>query len=277
MRRSTSATRTSSRCWSWRRRCSRSPARARRSCTRRCRPMTRRSASPTARWRASCSAGSRRSISARGCGGRSRNPGSRPSSGWRVDARRPAGNSATCEKLARLGGRASHVANPQTPTDEPLAGPAERGLTEALPPVDIRRKRPPLLSFVLRAETLRRCARVLTLLGLDLVGLFGAILTALMIKAVLREHSWAWDKSWSETKGTIAFAYLVTVLLFARSGLYADRPVRPGLPRRAPPRCPPRAAGPAAHRLLALPGDGGDTDLRAGQRRAVLELLHLLR
>ena len=52
-----------------------------------------------------------------------------------------------------------------------------------------------------------------------------------MIKAVLRESTWAWQASWDETKDTIAFAYLVTVLLFARSGLYADRAVRPGLPR----------------------------------------------
>jgi exopolysaccharide biosynthesis polyprenyl glycosylphosphotransferase len=125
------------------------------------------------------------------------------------------------------------VANPQTPTDDPLSRLSEATVarTEALPPVDIRRKRPPLLSFVLRAETLRRFTRVLTLLGLDLAGLFAAIFTALMIKAVLRQDSWAWTQSWHETKSTIAFAYLVTVLLFARSGLYADRALRPGLPR----------------------------------------------
>jgi exopolysaccharide biosynthesis polyprenyl glycosylphosphotransferase len=127
------------------------------------------------------------------------------------------------------------VANPQTPTDEPVAPEGPRDGTVAgnatLPPVDIRRKRPPALSFLLRAETLRRCARVVTLLALDLAGLFAAIFTALMIKAVVRDNSWAWETSWHETKNTIAFAYLVTVLLFARSGLYADRAVRPGLPR----------------------------------------------
>ncbi len=37
------------------------------------------------------------------------------------------------------------------------------------------------------------------------------------------------------------------------------------------------APRPAADRLLALPGHGRRADLRAGQRRAVLELLHLLR
>jgi exopolysaccharide biosynthesis polyprenyl glycosylphosphotransferase len=127
------------------------------------------------------------------------------------------------------------VANPPIHTDEPVAtaeqAPERSTERTVLPPVDIRRKRPPLLSFLLRAETIRRCARVVTLLALDLVGLFGAIFIALMIKAVVRESTWAWDASYAETKHTIAFAYLVTVLLFARSGLYADRAVRPGLPR----------------------------------------------
>ena len=36
----------------------------------------------------------------------------------------------------------------------------------ALPAVDVRRKRPPLLSFLLRRETLRRAFRVITLLEL---------------------------------------------------------------------------------------------------------------
>jgi len=125
------------------------------------------------------------------------------------------------------------VANPRTPTDDPLTRLADETVarTAQLAPVDIRRKRPPLLSFVLRAETLRRFARVLTLLALDLAGLFAAIFTALMIKAAVLDDMWAWSQSWHETKSTIAFAYLVTVLLFARSGLYADRAVRPGLPR----------------------------------------------
>jgi exopolysaccharide biosynthesis polyprenyl glycosylphosphotransferase len=125
------------------------------------------------------------------------------------------------------------VANPPTHSDEPVATAEREPLTPRrdLSPVDIRRKRPPALSFLLRAETLRRCARVLTLLALDLAGLFLAIFTALMIKAVVRDSTWAWHQSFHETKETIAFAYLVTVLLFARSGLYADRAVRPGLPR----------------------------------------------
>jgi exopolysaccharide biosynthesis polyprenyl glycosylphosphotransferase len=100
-----------------------------------------------------------------------------------------------------------------------------------LPPVDVRRKRPPLLSFLLRLETLRRAARVVSLLVLDFVGLFGALWMALMVKAVVRQGVWAWHPTFMEARHTIAFAYLVTVLLFARSALYAERAQRPGLSR----------------------------------------------
>jgi hypothetical protein len=40
--------------------------------------------------------------------------------------------------------------------------------------VDIRRKRPPALSFLLRWATMRRLGRILTLLTLDFVGVFAA-------------------------------------------------------------------------------------------------------
>ena len=97
--------------------------------------------------------------------------------------------------------------------------------------MDVRRKRPPALSFLLRAQTLRNVVRIATLLALDFAGLFAAIFTALMVKAVIRDGDWAWHASFEEAKSLIAFAYLVTALLFARSGLYAERAQRPGLPK----------------------------------------------
>jgi exopolysaccharide biosynthesis polyprenyl glycosylphosphotransferase len=100
-----------------------------------------------------------------------------------------------------------------------------------LPLVDVRRKRPPALAFLLRMETLRQALRVSSLLALDFVGVFAAIYVALMVKAVLRYGDWAWTASFDEARDTVAFAYLLTVLLFARSGLYASRAERPGLPR----------------------------------------------
>ena len=114
---------------------------------------------------------------------------------------------------------------PETP-----ARPAARE-SIVLPPVDVRRKRPPLLSFLLRMETLREAARVISLLALDFVGLFSALWTALMVKSVVRDDVWGWHSTFTEARHTVAFAYLVTVLLFARSSLYAERAQRPGLSR----------------------------------------------
>ena len=70
-----------------------------------------------------------------------------------------------------------------------------------------------------------------------------------MVKAVIRYDDWAWHASLrGGARALIAFAYLVTALLFARSGLYAERAQRPG---------------PAEDRHLAVPGDGRRADLRA--------------
>lgn len=95
---------------------------------------------------------------------------------------------------------------------------------------DMRQKRPPALSFLLRMATARRLARVLSLLALDFVGVALAIFTALVIKAAVLGHVDA-SQAFHEAKRILAFAYLVTALLFARSGLYAERAQRPGLSR----------------------------------------------
>jgi exopolysaccharide biosynthesis polyprenyl glycosylphosphotransferase len=116
------------------------------------------------------------------------------------------------------------------PTQTPPPAEALTG-TVPLPSVDVRRKRPPALSFLLRMETLRRAARVASLLALDFAGLFAALYTALMVKVVILDRVWPWSTVFDQSRDFIAFAYLVTVLLFARSGLYADRAQRPGLPK----------------------------------------------
>jgi exopolysaccharide biosynthesis polyprenyl glycosylphosphotransferase len=93
---------------------------------------------------------------------------------------------------------------------------------------DVRRKRPPALSFLLRMDTMRRFTRGLSLLALDFAALFLAILTALCLKAAAR-GAWDFHVSFNQTKDYVTFAFLVTALLFAKSGLYGDRAVRPGL------------------------------------------------
>jgi exopolysaccharide biosynthesis polyprenyl glycosylphosphotransferase len=98
------------------------------------------------------------------------------------------------------------------------------------PEKDVRRKRPPALSFLLRMDTLRRALRVLSLLALDLAGVSLAIFTALAVKASLLA-SFNLHEAYDGTRSILAFAYLLTALLFARSGLYAERSQRPGLAR----------------------------------------------
>ena len=96
---------------------------------------------------------------------------------------------------------------------------------------DMRAKRPPALSFLLRWETARRAARVIVLMALDFAGVFLAIFTALLLKDVVHGKSRLISGAFHQTRGFVAFAYLVTVLLFARSDMYADRGERPGLAR----------------------------------------------
>ena len=103
---------------------------------------------------------------------------------------------------------------------------------EPAPARDMRRKRPPALSFVLRMETLRRIARVASLLVLDYIGVAGALFTALLVKLVLL-GSFDVRLAWQQSRHWVAFAYLVTVLMFARVDLYSDRARRPGLARIA--------------------------------------------
>jgi exopolysaccharide biosynthesis polyprenyl glycosylphosphotransferase len=100
----------------------------------------------------------------------------------------------------------------------------------SMPDRDVRRKRPPALSFLLRVETWRRVVRVGSLLALDYVSVYAAIFIALYIKYLTRGTT--------ELQGAIdganhyfPFVYLVTILLFARSSLYSDRTQRPGLSR----------------------------------------------
>jgi exopolysaccharide biosynthesis polyprenyl glycosylphosphotransferase len=118
----------------------------------------------------------------------------------------------------------------------PKANPAEVRTLD-LPPLDVplpdrdmRSKRPPAMSFLLRWSTLRRALRVVSLLALDLGAIILAIFTALCLKAAARD-AWEPSVSWAQAKDYVPFAFLVASLLFARSGLYAERAVRPGLTR----------------------------------------------
>jgi exopolysaccharide biosynthesis polyprenyl glycosylphosphotransferase len=98
-----------------------------------------------------------------------------------------------------------------------------------LPDRDVRRS-PVLLMFLLRKETLRKLLRVVSLLALDFVGVTAALFTALALKLAIR-GDFSITAAWNDAKVSLAFAYLLTVLMFARADLYSDRPRRPGFPK----------------------------------------------
>jgi exopolysaccharide biosynthesis polyprenyl glycosylphosphotransferase len=99
-----------------------------------------------------------------------------------------------------------------------------------LPERDVRRKKPPLLSFLLRMDTLRSAGRILALLAIDFGAVFLAIFTALALKDAVLGDLVA-REAFDQTREIVAFVFLITVLLFARSDLYARRSVRPGMTR----------------------------------------------
>ncbi len=112
----------------------------------------------------------------------------------------------------------------------PITAPHRATRSGTLRPRDVRRKRPPALSFLLRWDTARRASRLVALLALDFAGVSLAIFTALAFKALVHDQ-WNFSDLYSTTRHYVSFAYLVTVLMFARSRMYARREERPGLTR----------------------------------------------
>jgi len=151
---------------------------------------------------------------------------------------RPVSGAAKGPLTARpgsLGSAAAHGPGAAHASPPAPAAPA-RSLPAALLPAlevsdhDIRRKRPPALSLLLRASTAQRVVRVVSLAAIDFAGVALAIFTALVLKEAVHGSVRASD-SVHGTKQFLPFAYLLTALLFARSGLYAERAQRPGLTR----------------------------------------------
>jgi exopolysaccharide biosynthesis polyprenyl glycosylphosphotransferase len=102
-----------------------------------------------------------------------------------------------------------------------------------LPSRDVRApERSILRSRLIRWETFRRLLRVTVLSVGDAAGVYLAIWTALELKAAIRTGGdWETGFFFEQTQDFAPLACLVTVLLFARSDLYADRTRRPGFAR----------------------------------------------
>ncbi len=140
------------------------------------------------------------------------------------------------EMGTRLPGTSSpsppHSKGPSAPQRPRRPAPivANRPAPSAATDRDVRARRPTALSFVLRFSTLRRAARVASLLALDFAGVSLAIFTALLLKeAVHGSVDAAHDLHGTEQ--FLPFCFLLTVLLFANAGLYSERALRPGMTR----------------------------------------------
>ena len=127
---------------------------------------------------------------------------------------------------------------------------------------DMRARRPSLVSALIHARAAERGARILSLLALDLVGIAGAIFTALAVKELVLDGSFSFDDVRHTTEEYVPFVFLVTALLFSRSGLYSRREARPGF-----------AAIVAGLTLAAVAG----LRLRDRERARLQLVLHLLR
>ena len=126
------------------------------------------------------------------------------------------------------GGAAQRTGPPVSPRRTPIV--ANRPAPAVPPDRDMRAKRPPAFSFLLRFSTLRRAGRIATLLALDFAGVSLAIFTALLLKEAVH-GSVDTTNALHGTEQFLPFAYLLTALLFANSGLYSERALRPGLTR----------------------------------------------
>ncbi len=92
---------------------------------------------------------------------------------------------------------------------------------------DVRARRPSLISALIHARAFERATRIASLLALDLAGIVGAIFTALAFKEFVRGN-FSFDDVRHTTEEYVPFVFLVTALLFSRSGLYSRREARPG-------------------------------------------------
>jgi exopolysaccharide biosynthesis polyprenyl glycosylphosphotransferase len=108
--------------------------------------------------------------------------------------------------------------------------PEHRPSAPPWPERDVRARRPPAISFLLRISTLRRVGRIVSLLALDFAGVALAVFTALVLKEAVH-GTVSFSNDLHGTEQFLPFSYLLTALLFANSGLYAERALRPGLPR----------------------------------------------
>jgi exopolysaccharide biosynthesis polyprenyl glycosylphosphotransferase len=117
---------------------------------------------------------------------------------------------------------------PAPPAQPPKPAPIARGSLEASRARDIRSAAP----YVPLHGAARRLASVLALVALDLVGLVLGVYTALTVRAlVYGDEVGQWGLRWKVETDWLPFLTLITLLVFWRAGLYAERERRAGFGR----------------------------------------------
>ena len=116
---------------------------------------------------------------------------------------------------------------------KPAVRPASSERPPPPPPIgDIRSGRPWVLSPSLFRSFVRRAASVSSLVFLDLCGLTLGLYAALIVREIYHgADSILWGVVWRVETDWLPFLGLVTVLVFWRAGLYAERGHRAGVGR----------------------------------------------
>src|SRR5919204_2507972 len=110
----------------------------------------------------------------------------------------------------------------------PAAGDSEQPTRIAL---DIRSGKPFFLTRSQLVAAGRRLASISALVALDLAGLTLGVYAALVVRELYYGSHPLWGFLWRVETDWLPFLTLVTVLVFAQAGLYAERERRPGFGR----------------------------------------------
>jgi exopolysaccharide biosynthesis polyprenyl glycosylphosphotransferase len=114
------------------------------------------------------------------------------------------------------------------PAQPPKQAPSSRDGIDAAPVGDIRSTSP---YFPLQGA-IRRGASVIALIALDLVGLVLGVYVALTLRALVYGSEVSqWGLRWKVETDWLPFLTVITVLVFWRAGLYAERERRAGFGR----------------------------------------------
>jgi exopolysaccharide biosynthesis polyprenyl glycosylphosphotransferase len=124
------------------------------------------------------------------------------------------------------------VATKEAPPAEAAPGPSTEGPGLAVGAEDIRRGRPYLLSRGPLRSLAFRIGSVSALLVIDLASVGFGLYGALTLREVYKGHNpILWGVLWDAEGNWFPFLALVTVLVFWRAGLYAEREHRAGFGR----------------------------------------------